>query len=76
MVWMKDTQDKVPSEFVTSESVKDYARTILKEELNLNFDDVFIKWSDEPLGVASIGQVHKATLKDGKVVAVKLLCPG
>ncbi len=28
---------------------------------------------ETPIGVASIGQVHKATLKDGSVVAIKLI---
>ncbi len=29
-----------------------------------------------PIGVASIGQVHRATLKDGRVVAIKVQYPG
>lgn len=38
---------------------------------------VFSDWDDVPLGVASIGQVHKARLrKSGEVVAVKFLLPG
>jgi aarF domain-containing kinase len=76
MKWVKDTQDNVPSEFKGSEA-KEYVRQKLKEECNLDFDDVFSSWDDKPLGVASIGEVHKATLKsNGKAVAVKLLCPG
>jgi aarF domain-containing kinase len=76
MKWVKDTQDNVPSEFVGS-GAREYVRRKLKEELNVEFEDVFSYWDDEPLGVASIGEVHRAVLKGSKKeVAVKLLCPG
>ena len=76
MRWVKDTQDRVPSEFQGTEA-KEFCRARLKEELNVDFDEVFSEWDDEPLGVASIGQVHKAKLRsNAKVVAVKLLIPG
>lgn len=43
-------------------------------------DDVFADFSVEPIGAASIGQVHKATLKEPSngvsVVAVKVQYPG
>lgn len=75
MRWVKDTQDNVPSEFKGSEA-KEYLRGKMKEELGLDFDDVFSHWDDKPLGVASIGEVHRATLKStNEVVAVKILCP-
>jgi aarF domain-containing kinase len=76
MTWMKKTQDSVPSEF-QGVSARDYVTKVMKEELGQDFDDVFSSWEDEPLGVASIGEVHKATLKkNGKTVAVKFLMPG
>lgn len=76
MKWVKDTQDNVPSEFSGTEA-REYVRLMMKEELGIDFDAVFSSWDDVPLGVASIGQVHKATLKgSGEVVAVKLLVPG
>ena len=76
MRWVKDTQDNVPSEFFGGEA-KAYAAVMMKEEMDLNFDDIFDDWDDVPIGVASIGQVHKAVLKKTKeVVAVKLLVPG
>jgi len=62
MKWMKLTQDAVPSEF-TNSAAKEYFIKILKDELNLNFDEVFEQWDDQPIGVASIGQVHKAVLR-------------
>jgi aarF domain-containing kinase len=75
MRWIKDTQDKVPSEFQGSEA-REYCAKLLREELGLEFDDIFSNWDDIPLGVASIGQVHAATLKStGEKVAVKLLVP-
>ena len=38
--------------------------------------EVFTRWDREPLAVASIGQVHRATLPDGTEVAVKVQHPG
>jgi aarF domain-containing kinase len=75
MAWVKDTQDRVPSEFKGNEARK-YCAQKLREELNLGFDEVFESFDDVPLGVASIGQVHRAVLKHTKqVVAVKILVP-
>lgn len=75
MRWVKDTQDKVPSEF-EGRGARDYCAQKMKEELGLEFDEIFSYWQDEPLGTASIGQVHKAVLKaTGETVAVKILCP-
>ena len=62
MTWVKDTQDNVPSEFPTAESVREYVSAKLKEESGLDFDDVFSSWEDKPLGVASIGQVCTHTV--------------
>jgi len=77
MKWCKDTQDNVPTEFTSSQAVKDYVATKLLEDKNLKFDDVFSYWDDKQLGVASIGQCHRAILKStGEEVAVKILCPG
>ena len=38
--------------------------------------ELFASFDNNPLGSASIGQVHKATLSDGTVVAVKVRRPG
>lgn len=76
MKWMKDTQDNVPACFEGT-GAREYVTAKLKEELGLDFNEVFSEWDDKPLGTASIGQVHKAVLrKSGKTVAVKLLIPG
>ena len=38
-------------------------------------EDVFQDFSSEPVGTASLAQVHKAILKDGTEVAVKVQHP-
>ena len=38
-------------------------------------DTIFSDFDDEPLGAASIAQVHAATLLDGRRVAVKVSAP-
>lgn len=76
MEWVKDTQDNVPSEFGPGEAKK-YCALMLKQEQGLDFDEIFSEWQEEPLGVASIGQVHRAKLRNsGKEVAVKIQLPG
>ena len=55
MKWLKDTQDNVPSDFTSNAAAKEYCRQMLREELALDFDEVFSYWEDVPIGVASIG---------------------
>jgi len=75
MSWMKDTQDNVPSEF-KGQGAREYCARKLKEEAGLEFDEVFEWWEDVPIGVASIGEVHRARLRENhQEVAVKLQFP-
>ena len=48
----------------------------LEKHLGKPADQLFKSFDDKPLGSASIAQVHKATLHDGTVVAVKVRRPG
>lgn len=47
-------------------------KNVLEEELNCKLEKVFLNFEDMPIGAASLAQVHKATLHDGRVVAVKV----
>lgn len=49
---------------------------VLEKSLGANWDAHFSRFSFTPLAAASIGQVHKAELKDGRQVAVKIQYPG
>jgi hypothetical protein len=44
------------------------ARAILERSLGRPISEVFSHWDDTPLGIASIGQAHRATLKNGREV--------
>ena len=48
----------------------------IEKHLGRPTDELFQSFDDEPLGAASIGQVHKAVLEDGTTVAVKVRRPG
>jgi len=50
------------------------ARTIL-EDLGRPIDQVFAEFSTRPIASASVSQVHKARLHDGRLVAVKIRRP-
>lgn len=49
---------------------------VVTEELGDPPEAVFAEFSRDPLASASLGQVHKARLKDGTPVAVKVQYPG
>ncbi|KAL2148220.1 hypothetical protein VTH82DRAFT_4974 [Thermothelomyces myriococcoides] len=50
---------------------------VLKANLGENWRDLFDEFEEKPIAAASIGQVHRATLKsDGSRVAVKIQFPG
>jgi len=51
------------------------AQRIIERELGAPVDEVFASFDPVPLGSASIGQVHKAELRSGETVAVKVQRP-
>jgi ubiquinone biosynthesis protein len=51
------------------------AQKIIEQELGAPVDEVFASFDPVPLGSASIGQVHKAVLRGGETVAVKVQRP-
>lgn len=48
---------------------------IITSELGIRFSKAFKDFDPDPIGAASIGQVHKAVLNDGKQVVVKVQRP-
>jgi ubiquinone biosynthesis protein len=51
-------------------------KAIIESEFNLEIDKIFDFFDPKPIASASIGQVHKARLQDGREVAVKVQRPG
>ena len=51
-------------------------RKVIEEDLEESIDEVFSAFREEPIAAASIGQVYRATLEDGREVAVKVQYPG
>ena len=52
------------------------ARKIVEKELGHPIDAIFSFFDDKTLGAASIGQVHRARLRSGEEVIVKVRRPG
>ena len=73
--WCKRTQDAAPTEMAPGE-----ARAIVDAQLAaIGHPHAIAEWDDSPVGVASIGTVHRARLSPaygGKSVVVKVQAPG
>ena len=77
--------DLIPMEFIQELSKLqdhvsafpfDRVRKVIESEFGRPPEDIFDRLDEEPLASASIGQVHRAVLKDGETVAVKFQRPG
>jgi ubiquinone biosynthesis protein len=52
------------------------AERVIEEDLGNSIERLFLEFEREPVAAASIGQVHKAVLPNGRTVAVKVQRPG
>jgi predicted unusual protein kinase regulating ubiquinone biosynthesis (AarF/ABC1/UbiB family) len=60
----------------TVRSPPEAVRGVIEEEFGTPVERLFATFDDRPFASASIGQVHRATLEDGRIVAVKVQHPG
>ena len=69
IVELSKLQDNAPPESIEA------INKIFFDEFSMSTTDCFEKFYEKPLASASISQVHKATLKDGREVVVKIQRP-
>jgi ubiquinone biosynthesis protein len=76
--------DVVPPEYITAlESLQDHlepfsfgeVERIIEEELGVRLSKAFESIEATPLAAASLGQVHRAVLRDGREVVIKVQRP-
>jgi predicted unusual protein kinase regulating ubiquinone biosynthesis (AarF/ABC1/UbiB family) len=52
------------------------AASVVRDELGADPERIFRRWEPVPVAAASIGQVHRVRLHDGRTAAVKVQYPG
>ena len=82
--WLSTRPDMVPPEYLTAlERMQDDVapeswqaiHAVIEQELGMRPERVFASIDETPLGCASLAQVHRATLRDGREVALKVQRP-
>lgn len=66
---LADLQDAMPAESFQK------IQPFIEQELKKNISEVFLEFDKQAVAAASLAQVHRAVLKDGTRVAVKILRP-
>ncbi|MFZ7094884.1 ABC1 kinase family protein [Luteimonas dalianensis] len=83
--WLSTRPDMVPAEYLEAlERMQDdvapedwdAVHAVIEEELGVEPERVFVSIDEQPLGCASLAQVHRAVLRDGREVALKVQRPG
>ncbi len=54
----------------------EHVRRVIQEDFDQSLERLFLEFEQVPIAAASIGQVHRAVLPNGHVVAVKVQRPG
>ena len=82
--FMSTRSDMLPAPYIDvlerlQDSIKPFpfetVKKIVDEEIGMRFSKAFLEFDEKPLGTASIGQVHKAVLREGRTVVVKVQRP-
>jgi ubiquinone biosynthesis protein len=67
---LRTLQDKIPPFSFAK------IKASIEADLGKPLDELFSEFDETPVAAASVAQVHRARLRDGKEVAVKVLRPG
>ncbi|CAL8287669.1 unnamed protein product, partial [Gadus morhua 'NCC'] len=57
------------------QSSMDQIQQVIREDLGKEMSELFVSFEETPQGAASLAQVHRAVLHDGRIVAVKVQHP-